>query len=156
MRVLACGCYSVISDYLGVAKRFWVPFAHLYAFTFMHLVDAFIQSDLQCVPWELNPQPFALLTQCSTTEPQEHMQDICHINICRTYATGTYAVSRVLYAVSSGFAMVFLNVAMPLLGFCLNVFRAYMWHSKFSVHCHVVSMVFGVVSRELLWYSKCF
>ncbi len=25
-----------------------------------------------CVPWELNPQTFALLTQCSTTEPQEH------------------------------------------------------------------------------------
>ncbi len=25
-----------------------------------------------CVPWELNPQPFALLTQCSTTEPQDH------------------------------------------------------------------------------------
>ncbi len=25
-----------------------------------------------CVPWELNLQPFALLTQCSTTEPQEH------------------------------------------------------------------------------------
>ncbi len=25
-----------------------------------------------CVPWELNPWPFALLTQCSTTEPQEH------------------------------------------------------------------------------------
>ncbi len=48
----------------------------------MHLADAFMQSDLQyiqaiqffismCVPWELNPQPFALLTQCSTTEPQE-------------------------------------------------------------------------------------
>ncbi len=48
----------------------------------MHLADAFIQSDLQCihaihffismrVPWELNPQPFALLTQCSATEPQE-------------------------------------------------------------------------------------
>ncbi len=47
-------------------------------FTFMHLADAFIQSDLQCiqvihiffcvstcVPWESNPQPFALLTQCS-------------------------------------------------------------------------------------------
>ncbi len=50
-------------------------------FTLMHLANAFIQSDLQCiqathihmcVPWELNPQPFALLTQCSTTEPQEH------------------------------------------------------------------------------------
>ncbi len=25
-----------------------------------------------CVPWESNPQPSALLTQCSTTEPQEH------------------------------------------------------------------------------------
>ncbi len=25
-----------------------------------------------CVSWESNPQPFALLTQCSTTEPQEH------------------------------------------------------------------------------------
>ncbi len=55
------------------------------AFTFMLLADAFIQSNLQCiqaihlfyffismcVPWELNPQPFALLMQCSTTEPQE-------------------------------------------------------------------------------------
>ncbi len=48
----------------------------------MYLADAFIQIDLQiqathifvsmCVPWELNPQCFALLTQCSTTEPQEH------------------------------------------------------------------------------------
>ncbi len=45
----------------------------------MHLADAFIQSDLQsiqvihfciistCVPWESNPQPFAQLTQWSTT-----------------------------------------------------------------------------------------
>ncbi len=52
-------------------------------FIFMHIADAFIQSDLQCiqtiiffvsmcVPWESNPQPFALLTQHSTTEPQEH------------------------------------------------------------------------------------
>ncbi len=48
----------------------------------MHLADTFIQSDFQCiqaiifvsmcVSWELNPQPFALLMQCSTTEPQEH------------------------------------------------------------------------------------
>ncbi len=47
----------------------------------LHLADAFIHRDLQsiqairffvsmCVPWDLNPQPFALLTQCSTTEPQ--------------------------------------------------------------------------------------
>ncbi len=49
----------------------------------MHLADAFIQSDLQyiqvthshmsmCVPWESNPQPSALLTQCSTTEPHRN------------------------------------------------------------------------------------
>ncbi len=37
-----------------------------------------------CVPWELNPQPFALLTQCSTTEPQEHS-----INILNTVSTST-------------------------------------------------------------------
>ncbi len=52
---------------------------YIYAFSIR-----FIQSDLQCiqpihlyvsmcVPWELNPQPFALLTQCSTTEPQEQL-----------------------------------------------------------------------------------
>ncbi len=45
----------------------------IFTFTFMHLADAFIKSDLQllsgytflismCVPWESNPQPFALLT----------------------------------------------------------------------------------------------
>ncbi len=57
-------------------------------FTFMHLADAFIQSDLQlhsgynffffsiCVPWESNPQPFALLTQCSTTEPHRNTEDL--------------------------------------------------------------------------------
>ncbi len=51
-------------------------------FTFMHLADALSKANLQyieaihffsmCVPWELNPQPFAQLTQCSTTESQEH------------------------------------------------------------------------------------
>ncbi len=25
-----------------------------------------------CVPWESNPQPFALLTQCSTPEPHRN------------------------------------------------------------------------------------
>ncbi len=46
-----------------------------YTFTFMQLSDTFIQSDMR-VPWELNPQPFVLLTQCSTTEPQEHSQQV--------------------------------------------------------------------------------
>ncbi len=49
----------------------------------MHLADAFIWSYLQlhsgntflismCVPWDSNPQPFTLLTQCSTTEPHRN------------------------------------------------------------------------------------
>ncbi len=61
-------------------------FILFYTFKFMHLADAFIQSDLQlhsgykffvsmCVPWESNPQPFALLTQCSTTEPNRNTQE---------------------------------------------------------------------------------
>ncbi len=50
-------------------------------FTFMHLADAFIQSDL-CIQaihlycqyvcsLGIDPTTFALLTQCSTTEPHE-------------------------------------------------------------------------------------
>ncbi len=50
-------------------------------FTFMHLADAFIQSFLfrlyifcQYVCFlGIEPTTFALLTQCSTTEPQEHL-----------------------------------------------------------------------------------
>ncbi len=56
-------------------------FGYIYICIFMHLADTFIQSDLKCIqarlflsvcvcPWELNPWPFALLRQCSTTEPQ--------------------------------------------------------------------------------------
>ncbi len=52
---------------------------YIYAFS-----RRFYQSNLQyiqvihvlCVPWELNPQPFALLTQCSTTDPQEHIKNM--------------------------------------------------------------------------------
>ncbi len=59
-------CYWPISNLLVSEWR---------CFTFTHLADTFIQSDLQCiqaihffismcVSWELNPQHFALLTQC--------------------------------------------------------------------------------------------
>ncbi len=76
-----------------------------FLFTFMHLADAFIQSDLQriqaihvfsmCVPWEVNPQPFALLMQCFTTEPQEHrsykvgISDTAAIHLHRTGFSAT-------------------------------------------------------------------
>ncbi len=56
-------------------------------FTFMHLADAFIQSDLQCIQaihlycqymcsLGIEPTTFALLTQCSTTEPQELCDEV--------------------------------------------------------------------------------
>ncbi len=74
----------------------------------MHLADAFIQSNLHfksgytfftitisgyktffcqyvCVPWELNPQTFALLTQCSSTEPQEHTWVYVRMDLQTTY-----------------------------------------------------------------------
>ncbi len=46
-----------------------------------------------CVPWELNPQPFALLTQCSTTEPQEHLNVSMFTQIIRDPASPTEEVS---------------------------------------------------------------
>ncbi len=59
-------------------------------FTFMHLEDAFIQSDLQVFRLYIfcqhvcflgiEPTTFALLTQCSTTEPQEHTLGITSIS----------------------------------------------------------------------------
>ncbi len=42
-----------------------------------------------CVLWELNPQPFALLTQCSTTEAQENYLII--IIIGSRWDTAAYA-----------------------------------------------------------------
>ncbi len=57
----------------------------------MHLADAFIQSDLQYIQviqyircqyvcfLGIEPTTFALLMQCSTTEPQEHC--VCPYNL---------------------------------------------------------------------------
>ncbi len=77
--VIICHGYKILISGNVILTRGNV----IFTFTFMHLADDFIQSDLQwiqsiivfvhmCVPWELNPQPFVLLTQCSTTEPQEY------------------------------------------------------------------------------------
>ncbi len=35
-----------------------------------------------CVPWESNPQPFAQLTQCSTTEPHRNIYIVFFILYC--------------------------------------------------------------------------
>ncbi len=81
-----------------------------FTFTFMHLADAFIQSDLQlhsgytffismCVPWESNPQPFALLTQCSTTEP--HRNTLCTVDddICKAFAISHWGTLLFKYSI---------------------------------------------------------
>ncbi len=73
--ILSCVVLHIIA--LSI-ERTWLTF------TFMHLADAFIQSDLQCIQamhlyclyvcsLGIEPTTFALLTQCSTTEPQEHL-----------------------------------------------------------------------------------
>ncbi len=60
--------------------RDWCFILH---FTFMHLADAFIQINLYPIQdihfyclyvcsLGIEPTTFVLLTQCSTTEPQEH------------------------------------------------------------------------------------
>ncbi len=59
----------------------WLP---ALIFTFMHLADAFIQSDFSAFrlyiycqyvcSLRIEPTTFALLMQCSTTEPQEHCE----------------------------------------------------------------------------------
>ncbi len=61
----------------------------VHLFAFMHLADAFIQSNLQyiqviyflvstCVPWESNPQPLRYQRNALTTEPQEHSGRALH------------------------------------------------------------------------------
>ncbi len=48
----------------------WKSCTDLQCIQAIHFLFIFIS---MCVPWELNPRHFALLTQCSTSEPQEHM-----------------------------------------------------------------------------------
>ncbi len=49
-----------------------------------------------CVPWESNPQPFALLMQCSTTEPhrntliKETIVHACLYNVYTVKSSNTY------------------------------------------------------------------
>ncbi len=58
---------------------------NIFTFTFMHLADAFIQSNLQRIQTihlycqymcslGIEPTTIVLLTQCSTTEPQEYLK----------------------------------------------------------------------------------
>ncbi len=59
----------------------------------MHLADAFIQSDFAfrlyifcqyVCSLGIEPTTFALLTQCSTTEPQEQIENL-DLSDCKSY-----------------------------------------------------------------------
>ncbi len=47
--------------------------------------------------WELNPQPFALLTQCSTTEPQEHTKEKAKHEIASYDPFNTCLLNKSMY-----------------------------------------------------------
>ncbi len=52
-----------------------------------------------CVPWELNPQPFALLMQCFTTEPQEYyMYEYMHVSVSVCVSVCIYVCVSMRYA----------------------------------------------------------
>ncbi len=71
----------------------------------MHLADAFIQATYSGYTfnffvsmWEFNPKPFALLTQCSTTEPQEQKWH----GICSAWKCSQLSAIWVIYCKFSG------------------------------------------------------
>ncbi len=71
-----------------------------------------------CIPWELNPQPFALLTQCSTTEPQENIFNLME----------KHSISQNAFPVD----FFFLNL------YFLNIFKSN-WMKIFSSSLHFIS-----------------
>ncbi len=90
---------TIDKDISPLIVRYIWPIVNTFTFTFMHLDRRFYPKRLtSCiqgntvfismrVPWESNPQPFALLTQCSTTEP--------HRNTC------IYTIHYTLYTILS-------------------------------------------------------
>ncbi len=85
---------------LAITMSFFKNIIYIYAFsrrfypkrlTIAFRLYIFIS---MCVPWESNPQPFALLTQCSTTEPHRNT----HIMSCgSTY----WAVNKFIVSLQS-------------------------------------------------------
>ncbi len=73
-----CGRPLVTRSRFISANRFFTFYINIYAFSRCfypkRLTNAFRLYIFisMCVPWELNPQHFALLTQCSTTEPHRN------------------------------------------------------------------------------------
>ncbi len=116
----------------------------MFPFTCMHLADAFIQSDLQCIQaiyfcqyvcsLGIEPTTFALLRQCSTTEPQEHLKVknfflIHDIEIC---LDATVYVARQLKS----------DLDMFLWNWLFNIYQQItnMLVSKYSINPHRIAL----------------
>ncbi len=80
----------------------------LFCVLYLHLSDAFIQSDLlfrlyiyfcqYMCSLGIEPTTFALLTQCSTTEPLEHSMCLCGLRLKNTLFSTYYTLLSLLYA----------------------------------------------------------
>ncbi len=66
--------YIKVTNLIGVAifRHFTFTFTRRFYPKRPTVLSGYTFIVSMCVPWELNPQPFVLLTQCSTTELQEH------------------------------------------------------------------------------------
>ncbi len=62
-----------------------------------------------CVPWESNPQPFALLTQCSTTEP--HRNSHVYVRLVNLYLSLCSSLSLSLFTLLYLSIFLFLRTA---------------------------------------------
>ncbi len=81
LSILHSYCY-LFKNHMGNAMLWWggggCIYIYIYAFSRCFYPKRLtVHSGYTCIVgmrvlWELNPQPFMLLTQCSTTEPQEH------------------------------------------------------------------------------------
>ncbi len=73
-----------------------------------------------CVPWESNPQPFALLTQCSTTEPHRNIFAPLILSILSSFLFSRSFYSLVLSILSFFlFSRSFYSLVLSILSFFL-------------------------------------
>ncbi len=79
--VCVCVCLSVCLSFLTHFTHFTFS-RRFYPKRLTIAVRLYIFISM-CVPWESNPQPFALLTQCSTTEPHRNTVSVCVcVSVC--------------------------------------------------------------------------
>ncbi len=127
-----------------------------FTFKCMHLTDTCIQSDLQarlyiffvsmCVPWELNPQPFALLTQRSTTEPQE--LEPCKPVGSRHTESIRAGFGLFLFFDRSGSDRTRAHLAYRLL-LCPNTRKPHMYCMKYCYNNYIINIIHRLCNRQL-------